>query len=81
MTRSQSQSFAENDTAVSCDIFGKEVSASDHVSAIDSLMKKKQKYKRRNVNSKRSCGRRKGADSASSERPKSYRKRTSSQSC
>ena len=43
ITRSQSQSFAENDTAVSCDIFGKEVSASDHVSAIDSLMKKKQK--------------------------------------
>ena len=43
ITRSQSQSFAENDTAVSFDIFGKEVSASDHVSAIDSLMKKKQK--------------------------------------
>ena len=43
ITRSKSQSFAENDTAVSCDIFGKEVSASDHVSAIDALMKKKQK--------------------------------------
>ena len=43
ITRSQSQSFAENDTAVSFDIFGKEVSASDHVSAIDALMKKKQK--------------------------------------
>ena len=42
MTRSKSQTLASDDTNKSFDVFGKEVSASDHVSAIDALLKKKQ---------------------------------------
>ena len=40
-TRSQSRLAAGNDSAVSLDVFGKDVSATDHVSEIDSLLKKR----------------------------------------
>jgi hypothetical protein len=42
MTRSQSQAFCEKASAVSLDVFGKEVLASDHVSKIDKLIKRRQ---------------------------------------
>ena len=42
VTRSKSQTFASDETSKSFDVFGKEINASDHVTAIGKLMKKKQ---------------------------------------
>ena len=42
MTRSQSHAFCEKASAVQMDVFGKEVSASDHVSEIDKLIRRRQ---------------------------------------
>ena len=43
ITRSQSQALFSGESHLSCDVFGKEVAASDHVTAIDALLKRKQK--------------------------------------
>ena len=42
MTRSQSLAFCVKASAVQMDVFGKEVSASDHVSEIDKLIRRRQ---------------------------------------
>ena len=42
VTRSKSQTFTSDETSKSFDVFGKEINASDHVTAIGKLMKKKQ---------------------------------------
>ena len=43
ITRSKSQALLSEESHLSCDVFGKEVAASDHVTAIDALLKRKQK--------------------------------------